>query len=66
MIYGTDWPLQFFPLVSSWYHINHISFKDAFHIGGIKNQWDRDVALKTAFGVPSDVFLRTELLLKSD
>ncbi|MCU7800174.1 MAG: amidohydrolase family protein [gamma proteobacterium symbiont of Lucinoma myriamae] len=66
MIYGTDWPLQFFPLISSWYHINHISVKDAYTIGGIKNQWDRDVVLKTAFGLPEDVFLRTETLLNSD
>jgi len=65
MIYGTDWPLQFFPLVSPWYHINHIAFKDAYVVGGIKNQWDRDVALKTAFGVPKEVFLRTELLLNT-
>ncbi len=64
MIYGSDWPLQFFPLISPWYHINHITIKDAYVIGGIKNQWDRDVALKTAFGVPDEVFLRTRLLLK--
>ncbi len=63
MIYGTDWPLQFFPLISPWYHINHISLKDAYTIGGIQNQWDRDVALKTAFGVPADVFSRTQQLL---
>ncbi|WP_214660525.1 amidohydrolase family protein [sulfur-oxidizing endosymbiont of Gigantopelta aegis] len=59
MLYGTDWPLQFFPLISPWYHINHISIKDAFRVGGIKNQWDRDVALKVAFSVPNAVFLRT-------
>lgn len=63
MIYGTDWPLQFFPLISPWYHINHISINDAYVIGGIRNQWDRDVALKTAFGVPEEVFLRTGQLL---
>jgi len=63
MIYGTDWPLQFFPLISPWYHINHISFKDAYIIGAIKNQWDRDVALKMALGIPDSVFLRTESLL---
>ncbi|MDX2505559.1 MAG: amidohydrolase family protein [Gammaproteobacteria bacterium] len=63
MMYGTDWPLNFFPLTSPWYHINHISLKDAFQIGGIKNQWDRDVALKTAFGVPDEVFLRSGMLL---
>lgn len=64
MIFGTDWPLQFFPLISPWYHINHISFTEAYHIGGIRNQWDRDVALKTAFGVPDEVFLRTGDLLE--
>jgi predicted TIM-barrel fold metal-dependent hydrolase len=64
MLYGTDWPLQFFPLISPWYHINHISAKDAFRIGGIKNQWDHDVALKIAFSVPTEVFLRTGLILK--
>ncbi|MCP4090576.1 MAG: amidohydrolase family protein, partial [Gammaproteobacteria bacterium] len=66
MIYGTDWPLQFFPLISPWYHSNHISFKDAYHIGGIKNQWDRDVALKVRLGVPDEVFLRSGLLLKQN
>ncbi|MFK5913068.1 MAG: amidohydrolase family protein [Woeseiaceae bacterium] len=59
MIYGTDWPLQFFPLMSPWYHINHISINDAFHVGGIRNQWDRDVALKKALKVPDDVFKRS-------
>ncbi len=66
MIYGTDWPLQFFPLISPWYHSNHISFKDAYHIGGMKNQWDRDVALKVRLGVPDEVFLRSGLLLKQN
>jgi len=59
MIFGTDWPLQFFPLMSPWYHINHISIRDAFHIGGIRNQWDRDVALKKALSVPNKVFARS-------
>ncbi|MCP3849406.1 MAG: amidohydrolase family protein [Gammaproteobacteria bacterium] len=63
MIYGTDWPLQFFPIISPWYHVDHISLQDAYHIGGIHNQWDRDVALKTAFGLSDDVFLRTGELL---
>ena len=59
MIYGTDWPLQFFPLMSPWYHINHMSIRDAFHVGGIRNQWDRDVALKKALHVPDEVFTRS-------
>lgn len=58
MIYGTDWPLQSFPLVSPWYHINHIGIKNAWRLGKIKNKWDRDVELKKAFGVPSAVFTR--------
>lgn len=66
MLYGTDWPLQFFPLISAWYHINYISIKDAFRIGAISNQWDRDVALKTAFGVSDEVFLRAGELLDID
>jgi len=59
MIFGTDWPLQFFPLMSPWYHINHISLRDAFHVGGIRNQWDRDVALKKALSVPNNVLERS-------
>jgi len=63
MVYGSDWPLQFFPLISPWYHINLISVTDAWRIGGIKNQWDRDVALKKAFDVPDEVFHRSARLL---
>ena len=58
MIYGSDWPLQSFPLVSPWYHIRHIGIKNAWQIGKIKNKWDRDVKLKQAFGVPFEVYTR--------
>ncbi|MCP4406336.1 MAG: amidohydrolase family protein [Gammaproteobacteria bacterium] len=64
MLYGSDWPLQFFPLISPWYHINHISLSDAWRISGIDNTWDRDIALKAAFGLPEDVFRRAGTLLK--
>lgn len=64
MLYGTDWPLQFFPLVSPWYHVNHIGVEKAWDVGNIENLWDRDVALKTAFGVPDSVFARAGELLK--
>jgi len=63
MLYGTDWPLQFFPLISSWYHLNHIGVYDAWQVSGIANKWDQDVALKVAFGVPEDVFSRAATLL---
>ena len=64
MLYGTDWPLQFFPLISSWYHLNHIGVEDAWRVSRIANKWDQDVALKVAFGVPRDVFKRSAKLLK--
>lgn len=56
LIYGTDWPLQFFPLVSPWYHLDLIGIKAAWQVGKIKNQWDRDVAMKKAMGVDDEVF----------
>jgi predicted TIM-barrel fold metal-dependent hydrolase len=57
LIYGTDWPLQFFPLVSAWYHVNIIGIKNAIAIGKIDNQWDRDVALKLVMGVNMDTLM---------
>lgn len=59
MVYGTDWPLQYFPLVSAWFHVNHIGLRNAWRVARIDNEWDRDVALKQAFGVPEAVFTRT-------
>lgn len=56
LIYGTDWPLQFFPVVSSWYHLDQLSVKEAATISGIKNQWDRDVALKIGMGLDVEAF----------
>ena len=58
LVYGTDWPLQFFPLVSAYYHVNHIGVGVARAVQGIDNAWDRDVALKEALGTPADVFPR--------
>ena len=58
MIYGSDWPLSSFPLVSSFYHINHIGFKNTWNVSRYENKWDYDVKLKQAFGVPETVFTR--------
>ena len=63
LVYGTDWPLQFFPLVSSYYHLNHIGVADARDVASLDNPWDRDVALKEALGVPREVFARSAELL---
>jgi predicted TIM-barrel fold metal-dependent hydrolase len=62
LIYGTDWPLQFFPLVSPWYHLDQLSISEAVSISRIKNQWDKDVALKIGMGLDKKVFGTGEAL----
>lgn len=66
LLYGTDWPLQFFPLVSPYFHVNHIGLVAAKSAAAIDNPWDRDVALKGALGVPEAVFRRSGELLAMD
>ena len=63
LLYGTDYPLQFFPLVSSLWHVRHIGVGGARLVGSIENRWDRDVALKRAIGTPEHVFARSAELL---
>lgn len=63
LLYGTDWPLQFFPLVSPYYQVDAIGWREARAIAAIDNPWDRDVALKQAMGVPAAVFARAENVL---
>lgn len=66
LVYGTDWPLQFFPLVSPYYHVDHIGLSAAKSVAAIDNRWDRDVALKEALGTPRHVFAKTAALLDVD
>ena len=63
LVYGSDWPLQFFPLVSPWYHVRHVGIGRARSIARIDNAWDRDVALKEALGMPRSVLERGTVLL---
>ncbi|MBS1269228.1 MAG: hypothetical protein MAG794_00176 [Gammaproteobacteria bacterium] len=63
LLYGSDWPLQFFPLVSPFFHWPDIGLRQAKTIQKTKNPWDRDVALKTALGVPRSTFQRSARLL---
>ena len=65
MVYGSDWPLQNFPVVSPWYHVWRIGPGNAWYVSGIDNQWDRDVALKKALGVPETVYGRRLGILKT-
>ena len=66
LVYGSDWPLQFFPLVSPQYHLNRIGLSDAKSVAAIDNRWDRDVALKEALGTPHHVFAKSAALLDVD
>lgn len=65
LLYGSDYPLQFFPVVSSFYHWPDIDLPRAKGIDNVENKWDRDVLLKNALGVPRSVFERSsEMLLR--
>lgn len=66
LLYGTDWPLQFFPLVSPFYQTRDVGFGAAKSVAAIENTWDRDVALKEAMGVPAHVFARSAEVLAMD
>ena len=63
LLYGSDWPLQFYPLIHPLYHLPHIGIGEARAISDLNNAWDRDVAIKESLGVPEEVFLRSEKLL---
>lgn len=64
MVYGSSWPLQFFPLVSPFYHWPDIELGSAKAIQNIDNRLDRDVVMKKALGVPPAVFERSSRLLQ--
>jgi uncharacterized protein len=64
MIYGSDWPLQFFPLVSPWFQLGRAKISELVEVSKLTNQWDRDIALKRAMGVSAEVFSRTARVLK--
>lgn len=66
MIYGSDWPLQFFPLVSPWYHLGRAPLRQLWRVSREKNKWDRDLRLKRAMGVPEAVFARSASILGLD
>ena len=64
LIYGTDYPLiAINQLVSPWYFLPQLSLRKTFALSGIKNQWDRDVALKQALGVPTEIWTRADTIL---
>ena len=64
LCYGSDFPLINTALVSPWYFPLQLTMTQMQALDNISNPWDRDVRLKQALGVPSDVFARTRDLLK--
>lgn len=63
LLYGTDFPLSDMALTSAWYFPLNLTLTQMQSIASIKNNWDRDVALKQALGVSPDVFSRSASLL---
>ncbi len=64
LIYGSDFPLVNMVLVSPYYFPINLTFKQMREIDKINNPLDKDIALKQALGVPTDVFLKSATLLK--
>ncbi|MEO6996236.1 MAG: amidohydrolase family protein, partial [Lacunisphaera sp.] len=64
LVYGTDYPLiQIHLLVSPWYFPGQLSIRQMYALSKLDNPWDRDVALKQALGVPTEVWTRANAVL---
>ena len=63
LFYGSDYPLINSALVSPWYFSLNLDVQQMRELASVKNPWDRDVGLKKALGVPSEVFDRAGRLL---
>ena len=55
LLYGSDFPLINTAAVSPWYFPLNLTREQMQFIGSIENAWDRDVALKEALGVSSEI-----------
>jgi len=64
LLYGSDFPLINTALVSPWFYPLNLTTAQMREISAIENPWDRDVALKQALGVPADVFIKANELLR--
>jgi predicted TIM-barrel fold metal-dependent hydrolase len=63
LIYGSDFPLSNMVLVSPYYFPLNLTLNQMWHITKIENPFDRDIALKQALGMPTDIFSRSSQLL---
>ena len=64
LVYGSDFPLINTALVSPWYFPLELSEARRQTIAALNNPWDRDVTLKQALGVPTEVFAASTRLLR--
>lgn len=63
LIYGSDFPLVNMVLVSPYYFPLNLTLKQMWQISNIKNPLDRDIALKQALGMPTEIFAQSSRLL---
>ncbi|MCH9698767.1 MAG: amidohydrolase family protein [Gammaproteobacteria bacterium] len=63
LIYGSDFPLINMILVSPYYFPLNLTIAQMHSISSLDNVWDRDVALKQALGVNTEIFARSRELL---
>ena len=60
LLYGSDFPLINTAAVSPWYFPLNLTRAQMKSISAIDNPWDRDVALKEALGVSSEIFTKPQ------
>ena len=63
LIYGTDWPLQSFPVITPFAFPSRLTLAQMIHIASMTNDWDRDVILKQTLGMDSQVFTLGEKII---
>ena len=50
--------------VSAWYFVRQLKLRQVWAIEREPNEWDRDVLLKQALGVPAAIFTRAPRVLR--
>ena len=66
LLHGSDWPVQFLPLVHPYWHLGSAPLAALRYATTLDNPFDRDIATKAAIGVPPAVFARTGEILRID
>ncbi len=66
LLYGSDFPLINTLLVSPWYFPFNLTLRQMRDISLLESPWDRDVAIKQALGVPTEMFTMVDKLVQKD